>query len=747
MLNEPKRPWRWQEGGYTVTRTTPWSGPGCHNQCGILVYSKGNKVLKVEGDPEIPFSEGRLCVRCLSLPSVVHHPDRLTHPLKRTGKRGEGKWERISWEEAYDIIEDNVRRIQKEFGPEAIAALTGTGRNISHYMGKLCFSGFKSPNTTAAFLSGLACFVPKIMSGMPTVGEFVVADCSQMFPDRYDNPNWEVPKCMIIWGNNPVVSNPDSFMGHWIVECMKRGTKLIVIDPRLTWLASRAEIWLQIRPGTDAAVALGLINIIINENLYDTEFVEKWTQGFDELKERAAQYPPEKVAEISWVAKDKLLQAARMYATSTPASTQVGVAVEQGKVGMSTLLAIQNLWALTGNVDVPGGNIIDRPNEDFRVPPLEWGAEDVPQESIKKRIGYKKFPYIGPFFSQPDEILETMLTDKPYPMKMVWLQGTNPLACMGSDPKKIYTAMRRLDFVTVVDLFMTPTAMALADLVLPAASALERDSIRCDCLGVWWGPIRAVNKIVQVGACKSDEEIVLEVGKRLNPEGFPWDNVEQMLDWLLTDTGMTFQELREGTKKPLYSPFSYRRYETGKLRPDGKPGFNTSSGKFMLFNPVFKEIGLDHLPYYEEPPESPVSTPDLAEEYPYVLATGARSPGFFHSEHRQIPQLRELHPDPEVEIHQVTAKRLGIITGEWVWIENRLGKCKQKAKVVNTIDPRVVSAKHGWWFPEKSGPEPSLFGVWESNINQLMPGGQYGPSGLCAPYKSLMCKIYKVKEN
>jgi len=745
MYIEPKRPWQWQEGEYTVTRTLPWSGPGCHNQCGILVYSKDNKVVKVEGDPEIPFSEGRLCVRCLSLPTVVHHPDRLTHPLKRTGERGEGKWQKITWDEAYDLIEENVRKIQHEYGPEAIATLVGTGRNIAHHVHKLSCSAFGSPNVGAAFLSGNACYIPKISSMLTTFGGFIVADCSQMFPDRYDNPNWEVPKCMIIWGNDPVVSNPDSFMGHWIIECMKRGTRLIVIDPRLTWMASRADLWLQIRPGTDPAVALALVNIIISEGLYDREFIEQWTDGFEELKERASQYTPERVEEISWIPKEKLIKAAKMYATAKPASIQWGVATEQHKMGMSTLLAIQDLWALTGNVDVPGGNIINRPDVDFVIPPPAWGIEDIPEELLAKRIGAEEYPFTGMFFVQPDVLLETMLTDKPYPIKMAWMQATNPLANMGSDPKKILKAMRRLDFNVVADLFMTPTAMALADLVLPVSSVLERDSIRAEVLGGWWGPIRTVNKIIQTGECKTDEEILLEVGRRLNPDSFPWENVEQMLDWQLTGTGMTFRELREGDK-PLYAPFYYRKYELGKLREDGKPGFNTPNGKFNLYNPVMKDFGLDHLPSYEEPPESPVSTPELAEEYPLVLTTGARSWGFFHSEHRQIPQLRELHPDPEVEMHPDVAARLGIVNGEWVWIENNHGRCKQKARLVYTIDPRVVSAKHGWWFPEKAGPEPSLFGVWESNVNQLMPSGHHGPSGMGAPYKSLMCKIYKVED-
>jgi len=742
--------WRWKEDGMTVTRTNPWTGPGCHNGCGILVYTKGNEVIKVEGDPDTPFNEGRLCARCLALPKVVQHPDRLTSPLKRVGERGKGKWKQITWDEAYQIIVDNVRRIQKEYGPESIVALGGTGRNIYPLLGKLCYSGFGSPNLDSGFLSGRACYTPRItLQGMVS-GCFYVPDCSQMFPARYDNPNWKIPKSIVIWGNNPVVSNPDSIMGYWFIECMKRGSKLVVIDSRLTWLASRAEIWLQPRPGTDAAIALGMLNVIIEEELYDREFVDKWTSGFDRLRERVKDYPPDKVEQISWVPKEKLIAAARHYATSKPAAIQFGVTLEQHRIGMSTLLGVHNLWGITGNVDVPGGNIINLPTKSYDIPPMSWGSEDVSAEAKNRIIGGEQYPLmmakVGVPRAVPDLIAEAMLTEVPYPIKMAWLQTTNPVACMAAEPQRVYHAMRKLDFVVVVDLFMTPSAVAFADIVLPAGSALERDSLRTDTYGrAWWGPLRAINKVVKVGNCKSDEEIILDVGKRLNPRAFPWENVEEMLDYLLRDTGMSFADLRE-QGLPIYSPFEYRKYEKGLLRADGKPGFDTPTGKLMLYLLPFEELGLDPLPYYEEPPESPVSTPELAKKYPLILTTGARSPAFFHSEHRQIPEMREIHHDPMVEIHPDTALRLGIEDGDWVWIENEHGRCRQRAKLTETIDRRVVSAQHGWWFPEKPAPEPSLFGVWESNVNQLMPLGQNGPSGWCAPYKSLICKIYKFEE-
>jgi anaerobic selenocysteine-containing dehydrogenase len=332
-----------------------------------------------------------------------------------------------------------------------------------------------------------------------------------------------------------------------------------------------------------------------------------------------------------------------------------------------------------------------------------------------------------------------MLSDDPYPIKASWIQASNTFACGTADAKRTYQAFKRLDFNVVIDLFMTPTAMAFADIVLPAATYPERDGFHhgwsLSCMGT-------INKAIEpVGECKSDMEINLELGKRLNPEAWPWENVQEMFDSMLKPAGATFVELRD--MGYMFGPFDYRKYEKGLLRADGKPGFNTSTGKVELYSTVLDKCGLDPLPYFEEPPESPVSAPELAEEYPLILTTGARTPAFFHSEHRQIPSLRRMNPDPLTEIHPETAVGLGIKDGDWIYIENSYGRCKQRAKLTEGILPGIVSAQHAWWFPEKPGPEPNLFGVWESNINILLPSGWTGKSGIGYPFKTQMCRIYK----
>ena len=739
-----KTEWTWKIGDTKIVRSIARTAPGCHSGCGVHLYIKDGKLVKVDGDPEYPSNQGRLCPRCIALPEVIYHPDRLRHPVKRTGEKGEDSWERITWDEALDTIALKFNQIKEEYGPESVVFCQGTGRDIMPSITRLAYK-FGSPNHMAfGPLHGNACYMPKVTGMAAVVGGHVVADCAQSFPDRCDNPEWKAPECIMVWGNEPTVSNPDGFLGHWLVDCMKRGSELIVIDPRKTWLASRAKTWMQIRPGTDAALALGMLNVIINEELYDHRFVENWTHGFEDLKKRVKEYPPDRVSEITWIPRDQIIQAARMYATSKPAAIQWGVALDQSRECMGTLHGVMALWAVTGNIDVPGGNIFGRRLFDMERY-FGWGLHDLSEGQLKRKIGAGIYPlidWIGMIPGPGEVLIDQLLSEDPYPIKGAWIQTTNTFVCGAADSKRTYEAFKKPEFTVVVDLFMTPTAMAFADIVLPAATYPERDGLLIPIGATTF--IGTINKAIEpIGDCKSDMEINLELGRRLNPEAWPWNDVREMFDTMLEPAGLTFEELRE--KGFSCDDFTYQKYEKGLLRPDKMPGFNTPTGKIELYSTVFEKCGLDPLPYFEEPPESPLSTPEIAREYPLVLTTGARIRGSFHSEHRQIPSLRRMNPDPLTEIHPDTAKDLGISDGDWVTVESRYGKCRQKAKLTEGIDPRVVHSQHGWWFPEKPGAEPSLFGAWESNINLLLPSGWTGRSGFGYPFKSQMVRITRLE--
>jgi len=737
--------WRWQEGDYTVTRSRHWSGPGCHSGCGLLLYTKNNKLVKVEGDPASSRTMGRLCMRCLNLPEAVNHKDRLKWPLKRIGNRGENKWERISWDTAADIIAENVHRIQKESGPESIVSMIGTGRNACWQTPYLSYAGFGSPNFSLGFLSGDACMLPRNAMMTVMAGGDQVADMSQFLPGRYDDPKYQRPEVLVIWGNNPIIANSDGFFGHWVVDLMKKGTKLIVIDPRLTWLASKADVWLRIRPGTDAALALAMINTIVKEELYDKDFVDAWTYGFEQLSERAAEMPVERAAEITWIPKEKILEAARMYAKAKPAAIQWGLAIDMQITGTGLAQAVESLWTITGNMDIPGGNI-------FSVPPYlaqmiydygyyEWLDDDM----RKKRLGIDKSPlkqYGQGASAHGDTVLETIESGVPYPIKMLFMCSTNPIANMGAEAPRVYRAVKKTEFNVVCDLFMTPTAVACADIVLPVAMSCERDGFYS-----WQSPLAPITKVTQYHEAKSDEEVALFLGKRLHPEAFPWETAREWLDWHLRDNGncpYSLDDLQHEVLQDYGAGYEYKKYEKGLLRADGSPGFNTPTGRIELYLTRFESWDLDPLPSYTEPPDGPYSTPERYKEYPLVLTTGYRSWEFFHSEHRQQKTMREFHPFPRVEMNPDTAADLGVSEGDWVWIENQRGRCKQIAKFNPSLDPRVVSAEHGWWYPEKDGAEPVLFGVFDTNINNLTPQCQNDQTGYGAPYKCQLCKIYPV---
>lgn len=745
---EEKNEWRTTKDGLTCTRTCAWSPPGCHPVgCGLLLYTddEGNLV-KVEGDPDHPITQGRLCPRCMDLKEFINHPDRLRYPMKRAREdRGKDTWERITWDEALDILETEVRRIWAEYGAETIALFKGTGRESTFYAPAMGQAVFKTSNTVQA-LSGNACYGPRA-----TISDYLLGagypelDYAAFFPDRYDDPRFEVPKYIMIWGKSPLQSNPDGFFGHAVVDLMKRGSKLIVIDPRLTWLASRAEFHLQLRPGTDAAIGLAMLNVVIDEGLYDHEFCEKWVYGLDELAERAKDATPEWAEKICWVPAETIRAAARAFATNAPSSILWGLAMDQQQNGTQAGQEMLALGAICGYLDVPGGITLALPNSFMGA----WSyatLQCVEPDVVDKRIdGEGVFPAFSTgVYAHPDLILEVMETEQPYAFRMCYFFATNPIApCMGAEPERWYNAFMKMEFNAAQDCFMTPTIMGLCDLVLPVSSFAEHEGVVMPHFGRNTHFIGAMNAALDPGEMKSDLEICLIVGKRLNPKDWPWDNVEQFFDdQLHTQYDWGFKELKEMVV--FQQAFEYRKYEKGMLRPDHEPGFNTPTGLIEVCSSLYPDFEEDPLPYFMEPAMSPYSTPDLYEEYPLVLTSGGRDFVSFHTEHRQIPALRHITPDPLVTIHPDTAAKYGINDGDYVCIENPLGKCVEHARVTKEVDPRVVHAAHGWWFPEDDPEFPGLYGTWKANINKLIPGFKVGKLGFGAPYKNALCKIYKV---
>lgn len=745
--------------GVFKVRTCAWSPPGDHPVgCGMFITVKDNKIVKVEGDPDHPITHGRLCPRCIALDEVVYHKDRLLSPMKRAREdRGKDKWEKISWDEAYDLLEKKIREIQSTYGAESIFTLTGTGRESTLYAPVYGPAIMNTPNGASTYaFSGEACYGPRatvtnylLGAGVPEI------DSAQYLPGGYDDPQFEVPKYILVWGKDPLYSNPDGFFGHSIIDLMKRGSKIITIDPRLTWLGAHAEYHLQLRPGTDAAVGMGLLNVIISEGLYDHDFVEKWCYGFDELAEACKEWTPERVQEVSWVDADTLVGAARAFATNAPSTATWGVALDQSKASTQGAQCFLALIAICGYLDVPGGVTITKPTSfigQWRYDMSDTLTEGMAEKHIVDPTGKYRLFNTGAAMGgvQGDTLLnwlEGMYKDVPgyYDLRMCWIIGNNPLACMADQPQRWYEAMKNLDFIVAQDIFMTPTIMGLCDLVLPLSTFAEHDGLVTPNYGRNQHFIGAMNKAVENPDTKSDLEILIDMGKRMRPE--IWkdvDSVDDFFDKLLKDTyGYGLEDVRAVPVKQ--ADYTYRKYETGGLRDDGEPGFQTVTGMVELYSPILESYDENPVPYFEEPEYSPVSqSADVVAKYPLVYTTGGRHISMFHSEHRQVASMRALHPDALVTINPVTAQKYGIEEGNWVRVETMFGKCVQKAHISEEVNDKMIHLEHAWWYPEQDGEAPNLFGVWKSNVNNLMPHESTGITGYGAPYKNGICSICKV---
>ncbi|MDR0500393.1 MAG: molybdopterin-dependent oxidoreductase [Coriobacteriales bacterium] len=744
------------EDGTEIHRTCS-AGLGCHNLgCGLKVYVKDGKLKKIEGDPEHPITNGRLCVRCLTAKEYVYHTDRILYPQKRKREnRGKDIWERISWDEALDTIVAQYKKTVAEHGIDAVTVWSGTGRECGMYVFQLANDVFGTVQTVHPN-SGWSCIVPRMASMLWTMGSsYIEADNAIGFLDRYDDPRWQCPKYMLVWGRDPLRSNADGLFGHSLIDMMKRGMKLIVADPRANWLATRAEHHLQLRPGTDGALALGLLNVVIEENLYDHDFVDCWTYGFDELAERVKDYPVEKVSDITGVAAEDIRAAARCLAQS-PSTLSMGLAVDQNPNTLQIGHALLSLFAILGHMDVPGGCFMGLPptfagmSENV----VAMANNDAEPEGLalygnlgKNPVGHDRFPAMSRIVNttHPDSTLDTLETGLPVRFRFAFIQNHNAIACMVPQPKRWMEALRKLDFVAIADVFMTPTIMAAADIVLPAATFLEKSAYCSNNNASQPGQLGAIRQVIdRVGEAKSDLEMMLELHERIYPNSKKpeWANPEAYIDGQLAkirDANVTFDVLQEHVIGQY--EIEYKKYEKGLLRGDGTPGFNTPTGRIELYSTVFAELGEDPLPYYIEPKFSAISRPDLALEYPLTMTSGARRFTSFHSENRQINTLREIHKWPVVQINPITAAAHGITNGSWTWVENQYGRARLVAELTPIVKEDVVNCDHGWWLPESDAED--LYDVWQVGINQLVPHEENGPLGFGTHYKCMPCKLYR----
>lgn len=677
----------------------------CHGGCGVIAFVKGGRVVKVEGDPESPISHGSLCAKGLAITQLAYHPDRILYPMKRTGN----EWRRIGWDEALDTCAEKLGEVKENYGAEAIFIGQGTGRDFESH-----FSRFGNllgtPNHITA---GHMCYLSRIGATLTTCGRHPAID--------YANN----PGCIVMWGCNPLWTNPDEYKGVSFWRAYEKGARLIVIDPRRGFLAKRADLWLQLRPGTDAALALGFFRVMIEEKLYNEEFVDKYIHGWEEFVERIVNdYPLERVAEITWVPQEQIRQAARLYADIKPAGIHWGVPTEQNINCTDFTRIAVGLMAATGNLDAPGGNVFHQPPGTRTISQFSANRELAPEQA-KKRLGGEQYKLASRMtIVTPKCVWDAILTGKPYPVKAGYLVGTNPVVSR-ANAQEVYDALVKLDFLAVSDFFMTPTA-ELADIFLPAGTWLEQDHVSEN--WKFHGYILARQKVVEIGECRQDHKIFMELGKRMGQQW--WDTHEDALNWILEPTGLNWEQFK-GMGYLRGEPKYYKYLEKG---------FSTPTGKVELYSTTMEEWGFDPLPKYTEIPESPLSRPDLAEEYPYILNSGFRTPVYFHSAGRNQPWLREIRPAPIVEVHPDTAKKHDIREDDWVWVVSPRGRARLRAKLNDGIAPEVIVTEHGWYYPEIKSPDHG----WKlSNINLLTDNSHESmdPAMGATNLRVLLCNI------
>ncbi|MGD9116169.1 MAG: molybdopterin-dependent oxidoreductase [Dehalococcoidia bacterium] len=663
----------------------------CQSACGLDVHVEDGKLVKIGPMKEHPVH--RLCVKSAAIAEWIYSPKRITTPLKRV----DGEWQETSWSDALGIIAKKLDGIKAEYGARSLVVHLGeplVGTEVPRLAVRFC-SLFGTPNYTSG---ASLCFVAKGIGHGLTVNR-------RIFPL---SPSYKDTKCVVVWGRNP----EESKIGEeaQVLAAQKRGARLIVVDPRTTRLAKKADLHLKIKPGTDGALALALMQVIIGEELYDQDFVEKWTLGFDKLREHVRSCSPETVAGVTGVPPDKIREFARTYATTKPATITQGVSLDHCINGVQNSRAVAVLIAITGNLDVSGGNTYQYP---------------LPQTSLRVRGKVKVeeaigagYPIFTKFVSETTAmpVPDAILSGEPYPIKALIVQGCNPVLTW-PDSDKTIAALEKLDLLVVSDLFMNETA-EMADIFLPAAAFLEKKTvIDYATKGI---PLFMMGQkaIEPPPGCREDWWVWAELGRKMGyGDFFPWRDTEEILPYLLKPTGITLEQLERNPGGVIYGDTRQRKYE--------EAGFETPSGRAELFSPTLAAYGYDPLPTFTPP----ARVPD--KEYPLNLLTGNRTVAFTHSQYHDIEKLRKLVPEPLAEIHPETAKEAGIADGDMMTVESANGSVDLKAKITSDILPGVVSLQHGWA---------------EANVNLLTGFQPYDPISGYPALKTVPCRVRKITE-
>lgn len=675
----------------------------CGDSCLVDLYKKDGRIIKVEGNQSLPFSSGRICVKGAALKQAVYHPDRILYPMKRVGERGEGRFERISWDEALTTITDKMKETKEKYGAKETMLYVGHPKWFRPYL-----TDFANRYGT-----------PNVGSESSTCAYALMLACKCCFGDDVTMPMPDLGRCntLLVWGVNPLYSNPIRG-GRGFLGAVKRGAKIIVVDPRCTPTTEYADIHLRPIPGTDGALALGMARVIITENLYDKEYIEKYTNGFEEYRDYVMEFTPQRVEEITGVPAEDMIKAARMYASNKPGAIQTSASpVVHNINGVQNARAVVLLSALTGNYGKPGGNSAPMPGR----PRLHFGfmQDCLHRPEAQEDLSHEQFPAWSRLIyheTQVVRIADYLEGKGDYPIRTLVAFGMNHH--MWPRPDRIEEALKKIDFFVNIDIYKNETC-DYADIILPAASSLDREQVEVMGPGLLYYQPKAMEL---EGEVKNDMEILIELSKKLgfvlgDPEIHSY---EEYLSALLGPTGVTLEELKkcpEGMKPKNAVPM-----RTTEQILDVK----TPSGKIEFSSNVLRTVDrADHeaLPVYHDFREKlPM------DEYPLILATGSRKPQLFHSRTYRLPWLANLEDVPVIDIHPEDAGKLGIEDGEIVCLRTPVGAMELPVSVTASCLPGVVNVYHG---------------AGDKDINLLVDDQYLDPISGFPGFKSYCCRLEK----
>ncbi|MFI5294989.1 MAG: IscS subfamily cysteine desulfurase [Thermodesulfovibrionales bacterium] len=705
----------------------------CPSGCWVVVeFDSQGRISRLRPDEGSPM--GMLCRLGEHAPEIVYSENRLLTPLRRKGPKGTYEFVPISWDEAYTEIRERLNAIKREYGPEAVAIYTGVGtfelslcdifqpRGVAVSSASSVLFPFGSPNTMGV---GALCYVSYgMIAPHLTTGKMLI----DMFNDI------ENSDLIVVWGTNPATDQPPIEMRR-ISEAHARGASIVVIDPRRTQAARfpRSD-WIPIRHGTDGALALGLCNVLIEEELYDERFVRDWAHGFDDFSRYVQHFRPETVEQITGVPAEKVVSLARRLAGAKGASQLMYTGLEYSRSGVQSIRASLVLWALSGQLDVPGGRCFSMPGNSF---PINRSGH-VANPDTGPRLGRDRFPLYIKYRDEAHAVAlpQSVLEGKPYKIRSLIIQGASIITSW-PQPEIWKKTLSELEFLVTIDRQFTADA-AFADIVLPASTFFEGRSYMV------YGPLFKIREplIEPLGQSRPDYRIMTELAQRLGYGHLYPQEGEALLRHVLDGSGFTYEQVMEagGTVSVPTRMMEYRKWEKGLLRADGRPGFDTPTGKFEIHSNVLEEYGYDPLPVYTEPAEGPLSRPDLFETFPLVFNSGSRSQNSFHTQHIGTKILNEERPEPGVLMNTEDAEVRGIKNGDRVRIMTPRGSVLMRAKVTDNIMRGAVDANHAGGGP--LGPHE-----WrEANVNRLTDLEQFDPISGFPVYKCLLCEIEPARD-